>query len=335
MPGVDVALAVPHVHAPAELLLDVGAEPHVGAEQDLGVLAVGLVDVAHDVDRVGRGAAVVGQRLDLGGRVDVHHDDPVRVLRAPGGELVGVDRGRQRAAGVEVGDQHRLLGAQDRGRLGHEVHAAEDDRRSPSAARGLPREAERVADVVGDVLDLGHLVVVGEDHGVARSARARATSSWRARDLLGDRPEAARGGYLLSRGHGQVHGSTSRISERSRAGAECVSAPIEIHSTPVLATRPQRLEASRRRSPRARARPATCATAARSCATSMLSSSSRGAPAGQRLVDLRGVAHLDLERRRAPGARSRARATAAAMPPGGRDVVLLDQDRVVEARRGG
>ncbi len=32
---------------------------------------------------------------------------------------------------------------------------------------GLAREAERVAHVVGDVLDLGQLVVVGEDHRVA------------------------------------------------------------------------------------------------------------------------------------------------------------------------
>ena len=38
--GVDVALAVPHVHLAAGLLLDVGAEEHVRAEQDLGVRAV-------------------------------------------------------------------------------------------------------------------------------------------------------------------------------------------------------------------------------------------------------------------------------------------------------
>ena len=38
---------------------------------------------------------------------------------------------------------------------------------SASEARGPLREAERVADVVGHLLDLGHLVVVGEDHGVA------------------------------------------------------------------------------------------------------------------------------------------------------------------------
>ena len=40
-------------------------------------------------------------------------------------------------------------------------------------ARGFVREPERVADEVGDVLHLGHLVVVGEDDRVALRARAR------------------------------------------------------------------------------------------------------------------------------------------------------------------
>ncbi len=65
----------------------------------------------------------------------------------------------------EVGDEDRLLGAEDRRRLGHEVDAAEDDRRR-IGRRGLPRETERVADVVRDVLHLGALVVVGEDDRV-------------------------------------------------------------------------------------------------------------------------------------------------------------------------
>ena len=38
---------------------------------------------------------------------------------------------------------------------------------SASVGGRLAREAERVAEVVGDVLDLGQLVVVGEDHRVA------------------------------------------------------------------------------------------------------------------------------------------------------------------------
>ena len=39
---------------------------------------------------------------------------------------------------------------------------------SAPVCRGLLGEAERVADVVGHVLDLGQLVVVGQDDGVAR-----------------------------------------------------------------------------------------------------------------------------------------------------------------------
>ena len=44
---------------------------------------------------------------------------------------------------------------------------------SASVAAACAREAERIADVVGDVLHLGPLVVVGEDHGVP-SRRERA-----------------------------------------------------------------------------------------------------------------------------------------------------------------
>ena len=111
------------------------------------------VDVLHDLDRVRRGAAVVGLRLDLGGGVDVHDHDRARMRRLPVTQLRSGDRVRQRATCVEVRDQHRLVGAQDRGRLGHEVHAAEHDHLGVGLGR-LLRESERVADVVGYVLDL-------------------------------------------------------------------------------------------------------------------------------------------------------------------------------------
>ena len=58
-----------------------------------------------------------------------------------------------------------VLSAQN-GRLGHEVDAAERDRVGIGRGR-LPREPERVADEVRDILNLGNLVVVGEDHGAA------------------------------------------------------------------------------------------------------------------------------------------------------------------------
>ena len=128
----------------AGLARDVRAEPHVGAEQDLGVVAVLAEDVLHDLDRVRRRAAVVGLGLHLGGGVDVHHHDRARVLRLPGAQLVGGDRVGQRAAGVEVRDQHRLVGREDRGGLRHEVDAAEHDRVGAGLGR-LAREPERVA----------------------------------------------------------------------------------------------------------------------------------------------------------------------------------------------
>ncbi len=122
-------------------------------------------DVADDVDRVGRGDAVVGLGLDLGRGVDVHDDDRAGMLGLPGPQLIGVDRVGERAAGVEVGDQDGLLGRENRGGLGHEVDAAEGDHLGVGLSR-LAREAERVAAVVGEVLDLRQLVVVGEDDGV-------------------------------------------------------------------------------------------------------------------------------------------------------------------------
>ena len=84
--------------------------------------------------------------------------------------------------------------------------------------RCLAREAERVADEVGHVLHLGHLVVVGEDDGVARPRELA--------DLLLQLADAR----LLDRGSGH---ETSRETWSERA--PWVSAPIEMKSTPVSA----------------------------------------------------------------------------------------------------
>ena len=206
--GVDVALAEPDVELAARDLLEPHPEEHVRAEQDL---LVGR-DRLDDRLRVPGRAAVVGLGLDLRGRVHVGDDDGSRMLGLPGAELVGRDRGGERAAGVRVRDQHRLVGREDRRGLGHEVHAAEDDRLG-LGGRCLAGQAERVADVIGHVLHFGHLVVVGEDHGTAL-ARQGLHLFLHAGDL--------------ERGH-----RTSR--ETSRARAEWVSAPTEMKSTPVSA----------------------------------------------------------------------------------------------------
>ena len=82
---------------------------------------------------------------------------------------------------------------------------------SASVFAACCESAERVADEVGHVLDLGQLVVVREDHGAA---------------LGGERP------YLGLQGRDgleseEVHWTVSKISDRSRTGAEWVNAPIE------------------------------------------------------------------------------------------------------------
>ncbi|MEJ7719601.1 MAG: hypothetical protein WKF58_03800 [Ilumatobacteraceae bacterium] len=142
--------------------LHVRAEELVGAEQHLLIGG----DRAHDVGGVGRGAADVGLRFHLGRGVDVRHDGGAGMLGLPRPQEVAVDGVGQAAASSFVGDQHGLVVGQDLGGLGHEVHAAEHDGVGIRVGCDA-RQGERVADVVGDVLDVGELVVVGEQDGVA------------------------------------------------------------------------------------------------------------------------------------------------------------------------
>ncbi len=292
--GVDVALAVPDVHAPAELLLDVGAEPHVGAEQDLGVGAVGLVDVAHDLDGVGRGAAVVGQRLDLGGRVDVHHDDPLRVAapasrRAAPASIEAASEQPASRSGIRTVFSGQRIEAVSAMKCTPQKTIV-----SPLGRRRLAGEPERVADVVGHVLDLGHLVVVGEDHRAALGGQRAHLAPCSSAISCGERTRGAG----LGGSHGQVHGSVSSVRERSRAGAECVSAPIEIHSTPVSRDRPERLRGVTPPLASSSARPRHLGDrGAQLLRVHVVQQQPRRA-GRERLLDLLGVAHLDLQRRR-------------------------------------
>ena len=158
-----------------DLALHPVAEVAVGGEQDL--VAVDAPDDAHGV---GRRAADVRVRLDLGRGVHVGHDGVVGVALAPVVEGVGGDRVGERAARGEMREEDRLPRVEDLRGLRHEEDAAEDDQ-ILVAALGLEGEAERVAHEVGDSLDLGQLVVVGEDHRVLLVLQAA--------DLRAQRPD--------------------------------------------------------------------------------------------------------------------------------------------------
>ena len=165
--GVDllvyVAFTHPHLHLPVgPQALDVGTEKKVRQEEDAAILGNGVDDRHH----VPAGAAIVQFGLDLGRRIDVSHRHVVWELGPPAPHVLGGDACRQGAARPQVWEEHALFRGEDGGRLGHEVDAAERDDVSLSR-HCLARETQGVTHVVGDVLNLGALVVVGEYHRVA------------------------------------------------------------------------------------------------------------------------------------------------------------------------
>src|SRR5579864_4929127 len=88
------------------------------------------------------------------------------MLGDPGLEAVGRASARERATRLEVGDDHDAVRVQDFGGLSHEVHPGEADDVPGRFCRRLC-ELKRVADEVGDVLNLALLIVVGEKDRVA------------------------------------------------------------------------------------------------------------------------------------------------------------------------
>ena len=142
-----------------------------------------------------------------------------------------------------------------------------------------------------------------------------------------DRSGGRTGASGLNHGEG-IHGVGSRVRDRSSAAAEWVSAPIEMNSTPVVAT-------SRRFSS---VMPPLASSVgpsvdvrhdlAQPLGRHVVEQQSRRAPAASASSTSASVAGLDLERE--PGRRRPRAAHGLPHPAGRRGVVLLDQDRVVE-----
>ena len=164
-PRVHVTLAEPDVELAAGDLAQVVAEEDVGEEQHRDVWWQCL-DYG---DGITRGAAIIRFGFDGGSRVHVGDDDPVRVRGAPGAHVGGLDRRGERAPRRGVGNQDPFVGIRDRGRLGHEMHAADHEGRRIELGRAA-RHLERIGDDVGQVLDLGTLVIMRENGGAACAA---------------------------------------------------------------------------------------------------------------------------------------------------------------------
>lgn len=121
--------------------------------------------MADDSIRVAAGANDIAEGFHVRAAIDVGDDVVPRVLFEEGLEFLagaGVGEGATR---VFVGEDDDFLGVEDFGSLGHEVDPAKkDDIRL--GLLGLVGEAEGIAHVVRDFLDVGGLVVVREDDGV-------------------------------------------------------------------------------------------------------------------------------------------------------------------------
>ena len=168
---VHFAAAVPQHQRDPGLLGDVVAEEAVGQEDHRVRAVLGGHRLNH-LGGVGRGAAGVGLGLHLGAGVDVADHRRAGMAPAQSAHVGGGDRGRQRAAGLRVGDQHGLARSQDLGALGHEVDAGQHDQSGVAVGGGLGQGQRIAGDVGHAVEDLRRLVAVGHDHRAALALEA-------------------------------------------------------------------------------------------------------------------------------------------------------------------
>ena len=162
------AHTVPQQHLAAGHLVDIAAQVAVGREDNLLLLG----QRAHQLLGVAAGAYKVAEGLDFSRAVDVAYHHVVGVLGLELGKVVGLAALGQRAAGFHVGQQHLAARVENLGRLGHEMHAAEDN----DVGRGLLGplcQRQAVAYVVGKLLYLVTLVVVTQYHGVFLALQAQ------------------------------------------------------------------------------------------------------------------------------------------------------------------
>ena len=159
--------AGPQQHFAVKLARQVSAQVPVGAKDDF----LFRRDLGEDGLGAGRCHDDVAERFHLGRAVDVGQRDVIGVGFAESAEFLRRAGVLEAAPRVHVGQDHGLLGREDLGGVGHELDPAKGDHVRVRRCR-LAREFEAVAHEVGDVLDVGRLVIMREDHRVALLAQA-------------------------------------------------------------------------------------------------------------------------------------------------------------------
>jgi hypothetical protein len=145
-----------------------------------------------------------GRRVDVGDRDDIGDAGLLELVPA-GVDVIGGGHVGHGAAGGHVGQHHDLVGAgEDVRRLGHEVHAAEDDVLLVSLLGGPAGQLQGVAAVVGELDDVLPLVVVAEDDQPRRELGLGGVDTLH--ELLGVQGPVFGGDVLLPEGEGRLLG---------------------------------------------------------------------------------------------------------------------------------
>ncbi len=162
----DDAVALPAQHLGPRLLLDIGTEVPVRAPDDLVALAVEVFDYLKC--NAGRHHPVrpcLHRRRGIG----IDHHYVVGVGIAEGREFIDGTAQIERTLGLQGRHQYPLVRAQDLGGLPHEANPGDDQGLRgmiPTKAGHLERVTDETATGLGQCLDLGIRVVVGNQHGL-------------------------------------------------------------------------------------------------------------------------------------------------------------------------
>jgi len=157
-PRMDMTFAEPDIQLAPRRALDMCTQEHVGDEEDQSI----FWQARNYFYGVRARATDVGHGLHCCTGIHVGNDDSVRVLLATGPHVLRVDRLGERTAGLEIRQQNRFLGIQNRRGLDHEMHATENDDVGIRPRR-FARQPERITDEVSDILHLWPLVAMCQD----------------------------------------------------------------------------------------------------------------------------------------------------------------------------
>ena len=125
-------------------------------------ICAALAEVQHASDSAltSAGAIYVGHHLEVG----IHAQQLVLALgQSLRGHAIG-----QRASRLQIRQQYQAVGVEYFGGFGHEVDPAKDDDLGVAHLFGLARQFQGITDKIGDFENLRPLIIVGQDHRLAR-----------------------------------------------------------------------------------------------------------------------------------------------------------------------